>query len=60
MDATDLFAHLRSTAFQDLAGSHLSARVPIARALLNRIVADALAGKQTPVRSVNVQPLPDD
>lgn len=60
MDATDLFAHLRSTAFQDLSGSHISARVPIARALLNRMVADALAGKQTPVRSVDVEPLPDD
>lgn len=60
MDATDLFAHLRSTAFRDLSGSHISARVPIARALLNRIVGGALDGKQTPVRAVDVQPLPDD
>jgi hypothetical protein len=60
MDATALLAHLRSTAFQDLSGSHISARVPVARALLNRIVADALNGKQTPVRAVEVQPLPDD
>ena len=60
MDPTQLLAHLRSTAFQDLAGSHISARVPIARALLNRIVADLLAGKQTPVRSVDIQPRPDD
>jgi hypothetical protein len=55
-----LFAHLRSTAFQDVAGSHISARIPIAPALLNRIIADALKGKQTPVRSVEVQPRPDD
>jgi hypothetical protein len=60
MDATQLFAHLRSTAFQELTGSQISARVPIARTLLNRIVADALKGKQTPVRAVDVQPLPDD
>jgi hypothetical protein len=60
MDASELFAHLRSTAFRDVADSHISARVPIARALLNRIVADALKGKQTPVRAVDVQPLPDD
>jgi hypothetical protein len=60
MDATALLAHLRSTAFQDLSGSQISARVPIARTLLNRIVADALKGKQTPVRAVEVQPLADD
>jgi hypothetical protein len=60
MDATELFAHLRSTGFQDLAGSHITARVPIARALLNHLVAHALKGKQTPVRAVDVQPLPDD
>jgi hypothetical protein len=60
MDATQLFAHLRATAFQDVAGSHISARVPIARMLLNRVVADALKGKQALVRAVEVQPLPDD
>jgi hypothetical protein len=51
---------MRSTAFQDLAGSHITARVPISRALLNRLVAGALKGSQTPVRAVEVQPLPDD
>ena len=60
MDAAQLVGQLRSTAFRDLSGSHISARVPIARALLNRIVAGALDGKQTPVRAVDVQPLPDD
>jgi hypothetical protein len=60
MDPMHLFAHLRSTAFQDLSGSQISARVPIATALLNRVVADALKGKQAPVRAVEVQPLPDD
>ena len=54
MDATALLAHLRSTAFQDLSGSHISARVPIARTLLNRIVADALKGKPTPVDPTKV------
>jgi hypothetical protein len=60
MDASELFAHLRSTAFRELADSHISARVPIARGLLNRLVAGALKGKQTPVRAVEVQPLADD
>lgn len=60
MDATQLFVHLRSTAFQDVAGSHISAQIPISRALLNRIVADALQGRQTPVKSVDVQPRPGD
>ena len=60
MDASELFAHLRSTAFRDLSDSQISARVPIARGLLNRLVADALKGRQTPVRAVDVEPLPDD
>ena len=60
MDASELFAHLRSTAFRDLSDSQISARVPIARGLLNRLVAGALKGKQTPVRAVEVQPLADD
>jgi hypothetical protein len=60
MDASAILAHLRSTAFHDLSGSHISARVPVARALLNRIVADALKDTQALVRAVDVQPLPDD
>ena len=43
-----------------MAGSHLSARIPVSRALLNRLVADALAGRKIPVRSVDIQPRAGD
>jgi hypothetical protein len=38
----------------------VSARIPVSRALLNRLVADALAGRNTPVRSVDLRPRPGD
>jgi len=44
----------------DLAGSHVSARIPVSRALLNRLVADALAGRKTPIRTVDIQPRAGD
>lgn len=44
----------------DFAGARGSARIPLSRALLNRIVADALAGATTPVRSVDIRPLDGD
>jgi hypothetical protein len=40
----------------DFAGAHASARIPVSRALLNRLVADALADTKAPVRSVDIQP----
>jgi hypothetical protein len=58
-NAADLFTELQSSGFRDLAGTQVSARVPIAAALLNRIVADALRGN-TAVRRVEVQPLDGD
>jgi hypothetical protein len=47
---------LSNIPFADLAGSHVSARIPVSRALMNRLVADALAGRKTPVRTVEIQP----
>ena len=44
----------------DLAGSHVSARIPVSRALLNGLVAEALAGRRIPVRSVDIQPRAGD
>ena len=62
MDAflSQLLADLQSSAFQDLAGSRLSARVPVARSLLNRLVAHALQGTTAPVRQVDIQPREGD
>jgi hypothetical protein len=51
---------LSNIPFADLAGSHVSARIPVSRALLNRLVADALAGRRIPVRSVDIQPRAGD
>ena len=54
--ATQLLAHLRSSAFRDIAGSRVSARIPVARSLVNMLVAHALEGTTTPVRGVDVRP----
>ncbi len=47
-------------AFRDIAGARVSARIPVSRELLNRLVADALEGRGTPVRSVDVRPRAGD
>ena len=57
MDVSRLLAQLQASEFQDLAGSHLSARVPVSGALLNQIVADVLQTTSAPVRSVRLRPL---
>jgi hypothetical protein len=44
----------------DFAGAHASARIPVSRALLNRVVADALARTASPVRSVDIRPRAGD
>jgi hypothetical protein len=45
---------------RELAGSRVSARIPVSRALLNRLVAGALADRNTPVRNVDVRPRAGD
>ncbi len=52
--------YLTSSGFRDIAGSRVSARIPVSRALLNRVVADALQGTTTPVRSVDIRPRAGD
>ena len=42
------------------AGARASARVPVTREILNRFVADALAGRKSPVRAVDVRPRDGD
>ena len=51
---------LRRSNFRDLAGARVTAHVPIAPALLNRLVAGALEGATAPVRGVDVRPLAGD
>ena len=46
--------------FGDLAGARASARIPVSRALLNRLVTDALGGGSTPVRAVDIRPRAGD
>ena len=46
--------------FRDLAGSRVSAQIPVSRALLNRLVAEALAGRGTAVRGVDIRPRAGD
>ena len=58
--ASQLLAHLQSSEFRDIAGSRVSARIPVSRSLLNRLVAHALQGTTTPVRNVDIQPREGD
>lgn len=62
MDAivSELLARLQSTSFADLAGTRVSARVPVSRALVNDLVARALQARTTPVRQVDIRPQPGD
>jgi hypothetical protein len=53
---SELLAHLQSTSFADLAGTRVSARVPVSRGLINRLVARALQGRSAPVRQVDLRP----
>lgn len=51
---------LSNIPFADLAGSRVSARIPVSRAFLNRLVADALTDRKTPIRGVDIQPRAGD
>jgi hypothetical protein len=53
---SELLAHLQSTSFADLAGTRVSARIPVSRVLVNQLVARALLGRTTPVRQVDIRP----
>jgi hypothetical protein len=53
---SELLAHLQSTSFADLAGTRVSARVPVSRGLINQLVARALQGRSAPVRQVDIRP----
>jgi hypothetical protein len=53
---SELLAYMRSSAFRDVAGARVSARVPVSRSLLNMAVAQALRGRSTPVKAVDIRP----
>jgi hypothetical protein len=53
---SELLTHLQSTSFADLAGTRVSARIPVSRVLVNQLVARALQGRATPVRQVDIRP----
>ncbi|HEY3042706.1 MAG TPA: hypothetical protein VGJ39_01700 [Vicinamibacterales bacterium] len=52
---SDLFGSLQSSAFHDVAGTRMSARVPISRNLLNRLVRSTVAASPH-VRDVDIRP----
>ena len=60
VDASKLLSDLQASGFGDLGGSRVSARIPVSRALLNRVVAEAFAGSSTPVRAVDIRPRAGD
>jgi hypothetical protein len=53
---SELLASLQSSGFREIAGSRASAQIPFSRALVNRVVAQALRSTSTPVREVDVRP----
>ena len=62
MDAivSELLARLQSTSFADLAGTRVSARIPVSRALVNQLVARALQERSAPVRQIDIRPQEGD
>ena len=61
MDVAAIFRSLVSSGFRDLAGAHVSARIPISQSLVNAMVADALRGATTMrIHRVDVQPRAGD
>ena len=59
---SDLLAQLQSNRFADLAGTRVSARVPVSRALVNQFVARAIQARQPPlpVKQIDLRPTDGD
>jgi hypothetical protein len=57
---SDLLTHLQQSSFRDVAGTRASVRIPVARSLVNAVVAQVLQGSKAPVKSVDVQPREGD
>jgi len=59
MPPTDPFARLHELLgpdLRDISGSTITGEIPIAHTLINRLIADALAGRQAPVTAVDLEP----
>jgi hypothetical protein len=59
VNGSDILDDLRGSGFRDLAGAHLFAHVPVSRALLDRLAAQAIDGHRA-VKRVEIQPRPGD
>ena len=55
----DVLDRLRSSGFQDLAGTRFSGSIPVSERLINELVAGSIP-RDAPVREVRVQPLDAD
>jgi hypothetical protein len=53
---SELLTYLKESSYRDVAGTRGSVRIPVARSLVNAVIAQALRGSKAPVRSVDVQP----
>lgn len=51
----DILRQLKTTRFRDLAGSHVTAVVPVSESLVNGLIATSLPAN-APVRSVSIHP----
>lgn len=51
----EILNHLRSTAFRDVAGSRVTAAIPVSERLINELIA-ATMPRNLPVREVSVRP----
>jgi hypothetical protein len=58
--ASQLLAHLQSSEFRDIAGTRVSAQIPVSRSLVNMLAAQALQGRKTPVKEVDIRPRDGD
>jgi hypothetical protein len=55
-----LLASLQASGFRDVPGGRVSAHIPLTRALLNRLAADAIKGSTAPVRAIDIVPRAGD
>jgi hypothetical protein len=60
LNVSELFTSLQASHFRDLAGARAAARIPIARGLVNHVIAAALEGASTPIRGIDVRPRAGD
>jgi hypothetical protein len=63
MDAnyfSEFLTNLESSRFRDLPGARAAAHIPVTRALVNRMTADAIKDSKAPVRAIDITPRAGD